>query len=704
MSTPIIVLAGQSNAARAGTRLGVADVASQSGAYYIPFAVSGTPLAEEIDGNQGDWSASGAPGAGEHLIRLYALLDNVLNPSSPNYIPDAYLAGVVWIQGEADSFYEQSVNDYVGNLVELRDAVVARYGAHEWVISALSEVSWEGRVGPTKVYDRFMQLRDNQLGMATIDGFTVVDPDQVARALGVSSADMFDPDRVHYPEAFGRTLGAALAEKLMIQTGDVRLQVGTADRDEFFVVGEFRHEVFGSTGLNSVDFSAIGKGLYFDDHGERFVSARYMDRSGGFSAELVEIGRVFGTNFADEFYLGTSLRDIRAGGGNDRVYAGPISINVQMGDGDDRVYGSEFDDNIIGQNGRDALYGYGGSDRIFGGNDNDRLYGGAGDDLLDGSQGNDQFDGGTGADVMSGGTGNDRYYVDNAGDLITESASSGEDQINSSVSYILPTNVERLLLVANAGDINAIGNASNNRLYGNAGTNLLDGQSGNDLLYGGGGNDILLGGAGQDRLYGGGGADILEGGLGNDTYYVDQSGDVVREVANGGHDFVDSTVSYTLSDNIERLRLAKNAGDINGVGNAMDNRVYGSNGSNILHGMDGDDMLYGNAGNDTLYGGNGNDRMYGGDGDDVIYSGAGVDRMHGGAGRDTFIFGSAVGTQMIEDFRQGTDIVKLAGVDFDDLSYTSRGNGIQITFAEDQVIYFSNVGHMIPTQDDFIFV
>ena len=722
MSTPIIVLAGQSNAARAGTRIGAGEVAAQSGALYVPFAVSGTPLAEEMDRGQGDWSASGQPGAGEHLATLYGILDTYLDPASPLYIPDAYLAGVVWIQGEADGFDETAVDDYAGNLIQLRDAVVARYGNHEWVISALSETAWDTRESPNRVYENYMELRANQMALAAVDGFTVVDPDQVAVAAGVSSADMFDPDRVHYTEDFGIALGNALASELVVAPGNVELQIGTSGTDYFTIVGNVRHQVYGSTGLNSVDFSAIGQAIELTDNGDRFASVRNLGRDTGFSAELVEVGRVYGTNYNDIFRLGDYLRDIRAGAGDDRLYAGSISINVQMGDGDDRVYASAFDDNLIGQDGRDLIYGYDGDDRLFGGNDNDRLYGGNGNDLIDGGNGNDQLYGGAGDDTMTGGAGGDRYDVDSVGDTVVERSGEGTDSVYSSISYTLGDNVERLYLVDGAGDLSGTGNGLSNRIYGNDGSNVLIGLGGSDRLYGEEGADQLYGGAGSDRLYGGAGADVLDGGLGNDTYYVDDAGDVVIEGANGGFDFIESDVSYAMGDNIERLRVGRSGGDVDGTGNAQGNELFGGQGDNHLWGLagddniqgqNGDDMLDGGAGNDRLYGGNGADLIYGGDGDDRLYGGAGddlliggagVDRVNGGAGADMFVFGPANGSQMIEDFEQGVDRVTVQGASFDDLEISSRGRGVEVSFGADHVIYFANTGDIALTQDDFVFV
>ena len=45
------------------------------------------------------------------------------------------------------------------------------------------------------------------------------------------------------------------------------------------------------------------------------------------------------------------------------------------------------------------------------------------------------------------------------------------------------------------------------------------------------------------------------GGLGDDTYYVDNAGDIVTEVAGEGTDSVLSSISYTLGANVENLTL-----------------------------------------------------------------------------------------------------------------------------------------------------
>ena len=108
---------------------------------------------------------------------------------------------------------------------------------------------------------------------------------------------------------------------------------------------------------------------------------------------------------------------------------------------------------------------------------------------------------------MVGGLGNDIYVVDAAGDVVTELASQGTDTVQSSISYVLGSNVENLQLTGSAA-INATGNTLANTLTGNAGNNVLNGGAGNDTMI---------------------------GGAGNDTYVVDNASDVVTESGRARH-------------------------------------------------------------------------------------------------------------------------------------------------------------------------
>ncbi len=134
----------------------------------------------------------------------------------------------------------------------------------------------------------------------------------------------------------------------------------------------------------------------------------------------------------------------------------------------------------------------------------------------------------------------------------------------------------------------------------------LIGSDYNDRLVGNAKNNILDGGIGNDTLNGNLGADTLIGELGNDFYNVDNVADIIIENINEGTDKVSSSVTYTLSANVENLTLWGTSA-INGTGNDLANIIVGNAASNQLNGGAGNDTLNGAAGADSLIGGLGDD-------------------------------------------------------------------------------------------------
>ena len=288
------------------------------------------------------------------------------------------------------------------------------------------------------------------------------------------------------------------------------------------------------------------------------------------------------------------------------------------------------------------------------------LTGSVGNDILLGGAGNDTLNGVLGTDVLIGGTGNDTYLVDAITSLVVEKANEGTDLVNSNIDFILGDGVENLTLLGTA--VAAIGNGLANTLTGNAGNNSLDGGAGNDKMLGGLGDDTyyvdssldviteaalagndtvistalnytlasnietlvlatgaltgtgnssantLIGNEDNNTLNGGSGADSLSGDVGDDLYIVDNVLDVVSEGENAGIDQTNSSVSYTLADNVENLLLIGSSA-INGTGNALANQMTGNSGNNVLDG---------GLGADTLSGGNGNDTYIVDDSGDVV--------------------------------------------------------------------------------------
>lgn len=280
-----------------------------------------------------------------------------------------------------------------------------------------------------------------------------------------------------------------------------------------------------------------------------------------------------------------------------------IDAQVLLGTSvDDTIFGNVLGNTINGLDGQDIVRAGDGDDIVDGGEGGDQLFGEGGNDQLVGGAGDDLLDGGDGVDTLFGGIGSDD-------------------------------------------------------LAGGAGADTLDGGDGADHLSGGADNDVLRGGADGDTLDGGTGQDQMVGGSGDDVYLVDDAGDTVTEAAGEGQDTIRSTVSYTLSANVERLELAGSA-SVDGAGNALDNALVGNDGANRLEGLDGDDVLQGNGGDDTLVGGAGNDQLDGG---------RGIDQSIGGAGDDTYAV-DAEGDVIVELAGEGFDVVNASS------SYTLSEN------------------------------
>ena len=359
--------------------------------------------------------------------------------------------------------------------------------------------------------------------------------------------------------------------------------------------------------------------------------------------------------------------DTISGGLGDDVYvvdnAGDV-VTELANEGNDRVEASisyTLSDNVeaLTLTGSATINGTGNSA-------NNAITGNSAANILNGGAGNDILDGAGGADTLIGGLGDDSYIVDVAGDIVTEQANEGTDTVKASLSYALGANLENLTLTGTAA-INGTGNAANNSLIGNSAANRLDGGAGSDTMIGGLGDDTyvvdvvgdivtelvnegvdtvqssisyslganvenlvltgatvtgaaaingtgnslnntITGNSAANSLDGGAGADTLIGGLGDDIYFVDNAGDVVTELASQGTDTVNSSVTYSLTANVENLTLTGTSA-INGTGNDLNNIILGNAGANVLSGGAGKDFLTGGGGKDSLTGGAGADRF-----------------------------------------------------------------------------------------------
>ncbi len=317
-------------------------------------------------------------------------------------------------------------------------------------------------------------------------------------------------------------------------------------------------------------------------------------------------------------------------------------------------------DDIVGSDGEDILFGGGGDDEIDGGAEDDTIFGDKGlpdggglpggfgisnsDDILNGQDGNDFIFGNEGSDTIDGGAGEDLIFGGIGGDTLRGGADIdiifgdyslfgtaifdtllevlGETDLLPTTGFDLETmDLEDDAVLGSLGVSQAMSLAFNepplgdNPLFGGGDFGFFGGSgffSGfglfNDEIFGNGGNDILVGGLGFDDIRGGSGNDAILGGDGID-------------IARGGAD---------------------------------EDYVWGDGGR---------DLLFGNSGDDFLFGGDDNDKLLGGGGDDLLNGDAGDDWLIGGGGEDTFQFDfqTDFGSDMVLDFRSGTDTLEILG-------------------------------------------
>jgi len=439
--------------------------------------------------------------------------------------------------------------------------------------------------------------------------------------------------------------------------------------------------------------------------------------------------------------------------GNDVLGGTPSGDSLDALAGNDAIYGGAGNDSLLGGAGDDRLFGDGGNDVLAGGTENDTLYGNGGDDDLDGGAGIDQLIGGEGNDTVRGGSGDDQLLGGNGADTYRFAAGWGSDTIqDAAVSLAEDSAIDRIAFDAGILPtdlvLSASSDATESDLYvrnsvtgdqiilrdfyraerGFTGSDHIErfefadgttwdlaeirsrgaqmfGTEGDDQfnfnalnigtkLFGLGGNDVLNGNIGDDTLDGGLGADQMIGGLGNDTFVVDNVGDVVNEAAGEGTDTVQSSLTYTLSGNLENLTLL-GSGSINATGNTGANILVGNSSANTLNGAAGADVMRGLGGNDTYLVDNVGDVVeeLAGAGTDVVQSSVsyalaanvenltltGTGSINGTGNADSNVITGNSGSNVLDPGSSGTD--SLAGGTGNDVYIVNRSTGITLTEA-----------------------
>ncbi len=519
----------------------------------------------------------------------------------------------------------------------------------------------------------------------------------------------------------------------------------------------------GSDTLTSTDKAAVmlqGKG------GNDVIKGGGGDDwlEGGDGEDVISGGAGDDTIFMD---ASDKLTDISGGDGADTlVIQGNIGVSVNLtnlkmeygvgGEGNDTLIVNR--PNIKPNFQSTILFGSAGDDILSGAAGNDVLAGGAGNDVLYGDWGQDTyiFNRGDGQDTIYDKTVTTINYVDYtiiSGEWTREMwarapALLGSYQVNKWLSGKERLQSLASLTSGNSKDLLRMGNdvAYSDILIKHSGNDLLvgirqenvdavdsldivtikdwnlsanrvesiqfyDGRklSIGNLFIGDSAANSLVGNSSDNLLSGLAGADTMSGALGNDIYTVDDSMDVVIESKNQGIDLVESTISYSLNDNVENLILLGSLA-INGNGNQLNNQLTGNIGNNVLNGGDGLDVLNGGDGADTLIGGSGDDIyivdsltdtiietsgggkdtvessvsytlgnfnenltltgkldisgfgnmlnnvVTGNSGDNILNGLEGVDTLIGGSGNDIYIVDTDTDI-IIENLKEGTDVV-----------------------------------------------
>ncbi len=262
-----------------------------------------------------------------------------------------------------------------------------------------------------------------------------------------------------------------------------------------------------------------------------------------------------------------------------------------------------------------------------------------------------------GSNTISSGDDDDQINLPTTGRFVINGG-AGRDSVQFTSSYAVATTFA-LADALTTG--NSLSNVESVTITGSTLGDRLTGGPTATTLFGLGGDDILTGGAGNDFLDGGGGRDRLTGGGGDDQLYLDIAGELTGLNIDGGSG--NDVANLTFTDAVARTLTTSQF-----VLTAVESiRINLGAGNDIItaDGPFASTFLFGAAGNDVLRAGAVRTDLYGGDGTDVLYAGTTFNFLYGGAGADRFVFesvavsNSANGTDQIEDFQAGSDVIDL---------------------------------------------
>lgn len=408
---PVFVLAGQSNAGSMLKTGLFSELTSSSSATILSFVEGSTSLAPLAGKN--DWYPieDGDPKTGELYENMRLGIEAALAGSN------RYLAGIVWVQGEADA-YNTSASSYKANLTALVERLRSDFGT-DFKMSIVQLASSTPEAQNPARTTGWNVVRDAQAQVAHETGVAVLDPDSLVATDGFSNADLFR-DPIHYSFQFAEVLlraalsqvdpnGALAVSAPLIGTGGADTLIGTRVSDtimggngnDLLVGGDGNDRLAGGAGDDAMN-GGLGDDVFVIDTAGDTV----IERSSGGSDTALIYSSWRASAHVESLNAGQASAAVNlVGNAIDNAITGSAhSDRLNGAHGNDTINGSLGNDTLVGGFGKDWLGGGLGNDVLSGGPDGDLVYGNAGDDTLFGGMDDNLF-GGSGNDFFHFGAG-----------------------------------------------------------------------------------------------------------------------------------------------------------------------------------------------------------------------------------------------------------------------------------------------------------
>ncbi|NET38049.1 MAG: calcium-binding protein, partial [Cyanothece sp. SIO1E1] len=514
-------------------------------------------------------------------------------------------------------------------------------------------------------------------------------------------------------------------------------------------------------------FDALLSKLYWEGLSQFSARASSIEWIGQTGREGLSVHPIRGDDQANVL----DFRGALSGGGVQQIMGDAGDDSIFGLNSPDDISGDEGNDLLSGQSGNDVLSGGVGNDILYGGSGDDNLRGEQGLDILRGGTGNDtisldrgdivEYGLGDGHDMVGGkdlmvlrieasaipqggiaGTRTEAgFRVDLIDGSITFSNRNSLDDVTIEVVDVL-SNAPEEIAAPSEDEIpfyflrewnDGLGRQPHGSSYATkteSGTKY--GTEGHEhfkqaweVVYAGDGNDAAVIGEGS-KIYGGNGhdnfgtaanfvlsTDQIDGGSGIDKLSIRRGTQLENfSRAETSIEIIQDNILGTEGNNVFDLRgvnlMVHSLGALDWdisqtpfiAGNGGDDIIYGNRNANKIEAGDGSDRIYGMAGDDQIDGGAGND---------VIRGGLGRDQIRTGGGQDVIEIEAASGTTIVEDFRQGEDLLRIdtaiatqvEDLTIREISEKSIGRGTYIELANGSEIYLKNITDITSSDIEF---